>query len=118
MSRKATPAQLFAKLFAVFIDASAPPGERASAERKMDQWLARHSKTRRDIPTVLVQAAADDAAAAPPPPPSDPRDTDPAHSFPNVTVLDLMRAMAEDYLALTPHEYVAFALWTVHTHVF
>jgi hypothetical protein len=72
---KATPAQRFAKIFALFM-AGATPDERAAAERKLDAWLRQHSKTRGDIPAVLAQAVADDAASAPPPPPPpDPRTT-------------------------------------------
>src|SRR5262245_40532715 len=116
---KTTPAQRFAKYFRVFVDKVAQPGERASAERKMDEWLKRHGKTRGDIPQILVAAAADDAAAAPPSPPSDPRDVDPSQSRPDVTVLDLIRAMAGDYFVFeSPHEYVAYALWIAHTHVY
>jgi hypothetical protein len=38
---------------------------------------------------------------------------------PNVTGARLVRAMAEDYLVFdSPHEYVAYALWAAHTHVY
>jgi Protein of unknown function (DUF3631) len=116
---KTTPAQHFAKLFAMFTR-GATPEERAAGERKMDQWLKRHGKTRADIPSILAAAVKDDAAAAPPPPPSDPRDTAPAPSVgANITPPDLVRAMLEDYVVFSePHDYVAVALWAIHTHVF
>ena len=117
MAGKTTPAQRFAQIFALFTN-GATPGERASAEHKMDAWLKRHGKTRIDIPSILAQAAADDAASRPPPPPSDPRDVDPPPAGANVTPLDLVRALLQDYLALGSHEYVAVALWAIHTHVF
>ena len=82
----------------------------------MDAWLKRHSKTRIDIPSILAQAVADDAAAQPPPPPSDPRDSDP--TGPIITPLDLVHALLQDYIALDKHEYVAMALWAVHTHAY
>ena len=114
---KSTPAQRFARIFELFLN-GATPGERDAAERKVNAWLKQHGKTRADIKAILAQAAADDAAQAPPPPPSDPRDAgSPPRS--RVTVLDLVRAMAEDYLVFSsPHEYVAFSLWAVHTHLY
>src|SRR5262249_52521215 len=115
--KKTTPAQRFAQIFAVFMDDRAAPGDRANAERKLDEWLKRHGKTRADIQAILVQAAADNAASQPPPPPSDPRDVDPP-AGPNITPLDLIHALLQDYLELGSHEYVAVALWAVHTHVF
>jgi len=116
---RTTPAQRFAKIFAQWIHPGTLQGQRGNAERQMDAWLKRHGKTRADIQAILTQAAADDIAAAPPPPPSDPRDVDPSQSFPNVTVLDLIRAMAEDYFVFeSPHEYVAYTLWVAHTHVY
>jgi uncharacterized protein DUF3631 len=121
---KTTPAQRFAQIFKLFTN-GATPGERASAEHKMDAWLARHGKTRNDIAAILVQAAADDAASEPPPPPSDPRDVDPSRPVggagidgTNVTVLDLVRAFAQDYLAMGEHEFVAYALWPIHSHLY
>jgi hypothetical protein len=114
-----TPAQRFAKYFRLFMDKAAQPGERASAERKMDAWLQRHGKKHSDIPEILAQAAKDDAAAAPPPPPSDPRDAVPAEPIdPHDTVLSLVCGAFKTYLAVNSHEYVALALWAMHTHVF
>src|SRR5262249_27622989 len=34
------------------------------------------------------------------------------------TPADTVRAMVEDYVALDPHEYVAVALWAIHTHFY
>jgi hypothetical protein len=116
---KTTPAQRFARIFAIWVDKNAPEGERAAAERKLDAWLKQHGTTRADIGSILAQAAADDAAAQPPLPPSDPRDTAPADPLgAEITPLDLIHALAQDYLALDSHEYVALALWAVHAHVY
>src|SRR5262249_10905927 len=112
-----TPAQRFAKIFAVFMDSRASPGDRANAERKVDEWLKRHGKKYSDIPSILAQAAADHAAIAPPPP--DPRDTAPVEPVdPHDTVLSLVCGAFKTYLALNSHEYVAMALWAMHTHVY
>ena len=78
--KKTTAAQRYKKLFDLWMDESAPQGERDSAKRKADAWLRRHQKSWRDASSILAQAAADEAAAAPPPPPSDPRDGT-AHPF-------------------------------------
>jgi len=119
MPKKTTPFQTFARIFAVSTDHRAAQGDRENAKRKVDAWLKRHGKTSADIPAILLQAAADEAASQPPPPPSDPRDVDPSQPVgANVTALDLIRAMAEDYLALAADQYVACALWTAHTHIY
>src|SRR6516165_9273321 len=117
---KSTPAQTFARIFAVWVHPGTQPGDRANAERKMDAWLKRHGKTRADIPQILAQAVADDAAAQPPPPPSDPRDAAPAEPVnPHYVVLDLIRQRAELYFVFdSPHEYVAYTLWAAYTHVY
>jgi len=116
---KSTPAQRFARIFELFLN-GATPGERDAAERQVNAWLKQHGKTRADIKAILAQAAVDDAAQAPPPPPSDPRDAAAAQPLdPDVTVLDLIRERAELYLVFSsPHEYVAYVLWAVHTHVY
>jgi len=116
---KTTPAQRFARIFAIWVDKNAPAGERAAAERKLDAWLKQHGKSRADIGAILAQAAADDVAAQPTAPPSDPRDADPTDPLnAKVTPLDLIRALLEDYAAMSTHELVAAALWAAHTHVF
>ena len=43
-------------------------------------------------------------------------DSDP--TGPIITPLDLVHALLQDYIALDKHEYVAMALWAVHTHVY
>src|SRR5262249_19291579 len=53
------------------------------------------------------------------PPPSDPRDTGTAGPIgKNITPLDLIHALLQDYVAVDKYEYVALALWGVHTHVY
>jgi hypothetical protein len=116
---KSTPAQTFRSIFDVWAHPGTQSGDRANAERKMDAWLKRHGKTRADISAILVQAAVDDAAQAPPPPPSDPRDAqtspfdDPAYN-----PAELVRGIAEKYLAMEWHVAVIYSLWIVFTHVY
>jgi hypothetical protein len=115
---KSTPEQTFAKLFNLANDEAAPAHEREAAERKMATWLKRRGKTRRDIQAILVEAAKHDAAANPPPP-SDPRDAGTAGPIgKNITPLDVIRRLSEDYFVVDKHEYVAIALWAMHAHVF
>jgi len=118
MAKKGTPAQRFARIFELFLN-GATPGEREAAERKVNAWLKQHGMTRGDIKSILAEAVADDAAAAPPSPPSDTRDAAPAEPVdPHETVLSLACGAFKTYLALNSHEYVAKALWVMHTHVF
>jgi len=118
MAKKGTPAQRFAAIFARFTSGSTP-GERASAERAMDDWLKRHGKSRADIPSVLAQAVADDAAAAPPPPPSDPRDTQTnPFTSPEFTPVGLVHGIVGKYLAMEWYVHVVYSLWVVVTHVY
>jgi hypothetical protein len=88
-------------------------GERETARRKLDELLRRHGKTWNDLPGLLQP---DDAGQS-----SDPRgaaSADLYSDFPDLTPADTVRAKLEDYVALEPHEYIAVALWIVHTHVY
>src|SRR5262249_35461760 len=114
---KSTPAQTFARIFAVWVHPGTQPGDRANAERKMDAWLKRNGKTRADIPKILAQAAADDAASAPPPPSSDPRQPNPFTS-PEFTSVGLVHGSVGKYLAIEWYVHVIYSLWIVFTHVY
>jgi len=119
MAKKSTPAQTFARIFAVWACPGALQGDRDNAEHQMDAWLARYGKTRSDIPSILAQAGLDDAAAAPPPPPSDPRDTQP-HPFenPRFNPASLVQGIVEKYLTMEWYVSVIYSLWIVFTHVY
>jgi hypothetical protein len=113
---KTTPAQNFRKIFNTWIDPRTPPEIRDNAKRAMDAWLKRHQKTEADISEILAQAKADDPK---PPPAPDPRDVDPGRPLGGkVTVLDLVRQLLEDHVAMGPHDYVAATLWAAHAHVY
>src|SRR6516162_4708056 len=115
---KKTPAQTFAAIFARFT-AGSTPEERATGERMMDRWLARHGKTRADIPQILAQAVADEAASQPPPPPSDPRDTKPnPFEDPRFNAASLVHGIVGKYLTMEWYVQVIYSLWIVFTHVY
>jgi hypothetical protein len=77
------------------------------ARRAIDDLLARHRKNWNDLADALCDSAP--AAWA-----CDPSADDP----PRVNPLDLVHHLLGEYVALQPHEYVAVALWALHTHVF
>jgi hypothetical protein len=83
------------------------PDARANARRAIDDLLDRHRKNWNDLADALcdsVPAAWASNAAADDPP--------------RVNPLALVHHLLEEYVALKPHEYVAVALWTLHTHLF
>jgi hypothetical protein len=116
---KSTPAQTFKRIFDLWMHPGTEPEVRANAERQMDAWLKRHSKTRADIASILAQAANDNAAAAPPSPPPDPRATQ-FNPFddPKFTPVGLVHGITERYLFMADHVAVIYALWIVFTHVY
>jgi hypothetical protein len=102
-----TPAPLHADLARDIIAlGSSNPDERANAWRNIADLLARHRKGWNDLVDVLCAASheawACDSSA------DDPRRVNP---------LDLVRHLLEEYVALRPHQYVAVALWILHTHI-
>jgi hypothetical protein len=100
-----------AKLFAMLGSDNA--GERENARTLIDEILRKNRKTWNDL-TELLQTGSSDAAWN--------VDDDPAVSDKptgtNIRALDLVHGLLEDYLELKPHEYVAIALWILHTHVY
>jgi Protein of unknown function (DUF3631) len=116
---KLTPAQRFHNIFKRWM-AGATEAERATAEKKMDEWLAKNGKTRADISSIVAQAVADDLAAnPPPPPPSDPRDGA-LHPFddPAFTPAGLVEGIVKKYVTMQWHASVIYALWICFTHVY
>jgi hypothetical protein len=82
--------------------------ERDNAWRRIDEILKRHKRTWSELPELLGAIPDDD----PPPAPSA---NDQAGA---IGALDLVEGMLRRYVALKEHEYVAVALWAVHTHVY
>ena len=115
---KTTPAQRFKQLFELWVNGSTP-GEKDNADRKINEWLKRHGKTRSDISAILMQAAADDVAAQPSPPPSDPRDSS-THPFDSseFTPVWAVKGIAEKYVLMPEHVALIYSLWICFTHVY
>jgi len=86
---------------------SSDPDERAKARRNILDLLARHRKSWNDLANVLC-AASHEAWAC------DPLGDDP----PRVNPLALVDYLLREYLELREHEYVALALWGLHSHVY
>jgi hypothetical protein len=86
---------------------SADPDERAKARRNIFDLLERHRKTWNDLVDVLC-AASHEAWACDPPGDVPPR----------VNPLALVDHLMRQYLELREHEYIAAALWALHTHVY
>jgi len=83
--------------------------ERENARRKIDDILVRNKWTWNDLPELFRSR------------PSAPEDNHPNDDYapnPHLNPLDLVHYILQQYVALTPHEYVAVALWVVHTHVY
>jgi Protein of unknown function (DUF3631) len=115
---KLTPAQRFHNLFKRWATGSTE-AERATGEKKVDEWLARNGKTRADIAALLAEAHADELKANPPPPPPDPR-ADAPHPFedPRFTPAGLVEGIVSRYVTMSSHALVIFALWICLTHVY
>ena len=100
-----------AKLFAMLGSDNA--GERENARTLIDEILRRNRKSWNDLTELLQTGAAgpdwtiDDAAAPP------------ANAGAGVTALDIVQHLLEEYSELgSPHEYIAVALWVLHSHVY
>ena len=94
-------------------------GERDNARAKLDELLRKHGKNWNDLPQLLQEAKqAEEAKQAAASSSRDPRDDAPAEAAADVSALDLIHYLLEQYLDLKPHEYVAVALWALHAHVY
>ena len=82
--------------------------EASNAREKLNRLLAEHGLTWNDLSTIF-------AAADPHP---DPHRTAPQATRPEVNVLDLVLRLVEQYIAVTPDEQMAIALWVLHTYVY
>jgi len=83
--------------------------ERENARRKIDDILVRNKWTWNDLPELLRAAASA---------PEDNRPNDNQAPNPDINPFDLVHYILQQYVALTPHEYVAVALWVIHTHAY
>jgi Protein of unknown function (DUF3631) len=102
------------------------PNEREMAREKLAKLLREQGKTEGDIPNLMADLAraeaeeaqekmAERAATADDPRPQQSAATKKARDIP---CLELVDFFLRTFLSLHEHEYVAMALWTLHTHVF
>jgi hypothetical protein len=110
MSKKSRKrlAQLFAML------GSDNVNERENARQMLDNILRKNRKTWNDLTELLQTGASgsawdidDDERAKTPDAPS--RD---------ISALELVHFILQEYVDLKPHEYIAVSLWILHTHMF
>jgi hypothetical protein len=87
---------------------SSDPEQRARARANIDDLLARHRKSWNDLADVL-SASSREAWACNPPADDPPRDPD---------LIGLIVFLLQEYVQLKEHEYIAVALWILHTHVY
>jgi hypothetical protein len=83
------------------------PDKGAKARRNIADLLARHRKNWNDLADVLCGSSSAAWASNPS-----------ADNPPRVNPLSLVHHLLQEYAALKPHEYIAVALWTLHTHVY
>jgi hypothetical protein len=103
-----TPAPLHADLARDIIAlGSSNPDERANAWRNIADLLARHRKSWNDLVDALCTSSHEAWACG-----------SPANDLPGVNPLKLVHYLLEEYVALQPHQYVAVALWILHTHIY
>jgi hypothetical protein len=91
---------------------SANKKESETAKQKLDALLKRLGKTWNDLPELIQPEESARPRA------DDPRDNAPVSPFDEFVPADTVRGMLEQYVALDRHEYVAVALWIIHTHVY
>ena len=85
---------------------SSNPDERSTARCNIAELLARLRKNWNDLADALISTT---AWASNPSADDPPREPD---------LLGLIHYMLEQYVVLKPHEYIAVALWALHTHVY
>jgi len=89
---------------------SSNPHERNSAWDKLDELLRKHKKTWNDIPELLqatAEAPVEENASAPS-----------GTTGGDICCLQLADFILREYVTLKEHEYLAVALWVLHTHVY
>jgi Protein of unknown function (DUF3631) len=99
-----------AKLLAMV--GSSNEGESANAKQKIDEILRKHKRSWAELRDILGSSAPDPQPRPQPPPGVDPDGDDrygPLH-----VIIHILR----QYLEMQEQEYLAVALWVMHTHVF
>jgi hypothetical protein len=96
------PADLCADIAAL---GSSDPDERARARHHLAELLERHRRNWSDLVNELCGASSAAWMGSAP---------DPVR----VNPLELVHYLLEEYVALQPHQYIAVALWALHSHVY
>jgi hypothetical protein len=84
------------------------PEQRATARRNIADLLARHRKSWNDLADVLCAFSHEPWACNPP-------EDDPERVS---DLIGLIHYVLGEYVQLKEHEYVAVALWILHTHIY
>ena len=84
--------------------------EGISATEALFRLLAKHGLGLADIPDIQRQHAENEAAKK--------GTASAATPSNNPNVIELIQHVLSEYVDLEPHEYIAAALWILHTHVF
>jgi hypothetical protein len=97
-----------AKLVAML--GSSNSAERENANRRIDEILRKHKRSWSELPEIL-------RSTAPDPQPQPPPDVYPGDEN-TIGPLDLIMYILKQYVEMPEYEYLAVALWVMHTHVF
>ena len=98
--------------------------ERETARAKINELLAKHRKSWNDLTELMSAGGASpdpswDVADDDRPTASDAVDAGlPGNAKRPPNVFELVRFILEQFVSIDPHEYIAIALWVLHTHVF
>jgi putative DNA primase/helicase len=114
------------QLHATLSSPTANANEAATARKKTAEWLAKFGFAAKDYIAVLASAReavrkneeAKAAAAAPPPPPPGTYDAPPLDEGDKFNLLDLLTAVIDQYVSVTPEQCLFIALWILHTYIF
>jgi hypothetical protein len=85
--------------------------EREAAWQKLDEALRKHKLTWNDLSEIL-QTGSDDTDI------QDDPDPTPGQQPGDTRALECVQYILQQYVDLKPHEYLAVALWILHTHTF
>jgi putative DNA primase/helicase len=114
------------QLHATLSSPTANVNEAATARKKTSAWLAKFGFREKDLVAALASAQeavrkddeAKAAAAAPPPPPPGTYDAPPLDEGDKFNLLDLLTAVIDQYVSVTPEQCLFIALWILHSYIF
>jgi uncharacterized protein DUF3631 len=86
--------------------------EREVARQKLDEWLRKNKRNWNDL-VELLQTGSSDVAWQ-----DDEQAETAAPNVRSINALELVKYVLEQYVDMQPHEYIGWALWILHSHVF